>query len=288
MKRLLKVGFIGTGTVGSALAQALNDCGYPVVAVSSRNSISATKLAGNIEGCRAFARNQQVADAAELLFIATPDDVIAQTVELLKWRQGQSIVHLSGADSSQILSAAKMYGACVGVFHPLQTFAGGHKVIDKLPGITYSLEAEEPLLATLKDIVDDLGGHWIELKSQDRALYHVAAVFACNYLVTLVKLSTDLWHTFGVTSEEAIRALLPLLKETVESIDGIGLPNCLTGPIARGDSGTIKKHLAALENKTPELVAIYRELAEKTIPIALAKGRIDSEKAAALRAVIAL
>ena len=287
MKKLLKVGFIGTGTVGSALALALNDCGYPVVAVSSRSFISATKLAGNIEGCRAFASNQEVADAAELIFIATPDDAITQTVELLKWRQEQSIVHLSGADGSQILSAEKN-GAYVGVFHPLQTFAGGQKVMDKLSGITYSLEAEEPLLTTLKNLVDDLGGDWIELKSQDRVLYHVAAVFACNYLVTLVKLSTDLWHTFGATPGEAIKALLPLLKETVDNIGGVGLPDSLTGPIARGDSGTVKKHLAALENEIPELVATYRELAEKTIPIALAKGRIDSVQAAALRAAIAL
>jgi predicted short-subunit dehydrogenase-like oxidoreductase (DUF2520 family) len=141
------------------------------------------------------------------------------------------------------------------------------------------LEAEEPLLSDLKEMAAALQGRWIELRPGDKVLYHAAAVMACNYMVTLVKLATDLWQTFGVPTSEATRALLPLLRGTVNNIGNVGLPNCLTGPIARGDLGTIRKHLKALEAKAPELAATYRELGRRTVPIALAKGRIDEQRA---------
>jgi predicted short-subunit dehydrogenase-like oxidoreductase (DUF2520 family) len=252
------------------------------VAVSSLGHSSARKLAGQIGGCRAVRDNQQVADAAGLVFIATPDDAISDVTEAINWKPEHFIVHLSGADSVDKLAATRQAGANVGVFHPLQTFADSGA--DKLKGINYAIEAEEPLLSILKGLAAELGGHSIELKAEDRVLYHAAAVFACNYIVTLTKLSTDLWQGFGASREEALRALLPLIKGTVQNIETAGLPDCLTGPIARGDAGTVKKHLAAMEEKAPQLVAAYRELALKTIPIALAKGRINIEQAEALEA----
>jgi len=81
-------------------------------------------------------------------------------------------------------------------------------------------------------------------------------VLSCNYLVTLVKLATDLWQTFGVPPEKATHALLPLLKGTLRNIENVGIPNCLTGPIARGDAGTIKKHIKKLEKVSPEILGL--------------------------------
>jgi len=109
---------------------------------------------------------------------------------------------------------------------------------------------------------------------------------ACNYMVTLTKLACDLWETFGVDPKEATQALLPLLKGTVNNIDNVGLPNCLTGPIARGDLGTVAKHLNALEKAAPQILSTYKELGLQTIPVALAKGRIDQEKADALKELL--
>jgi len=130
-----------------------------------------------------------------------------------------------------------------------------------------------------------LGGRWVEIKAEDKGGDHAAAVFACNYLVTLVKLATDLWQTFGIPREQAITALAPLLRGTINNIETTGIPRCLTGPIARGDAGTIRKHLAALEKAAPELLNSYRELGAKTIPIALAKGNINDEQACQLEAI---
>lgn len=282
---MLKLGFIGAGTVGTALATRLSQQGYPVVAVSSRSKTSAQRLAEAVGGCLILDA-QGVADRAELVFITTPDDAIAQVASSVRWHKGQDVVHCSGADSAAILEPAQKLGAETGVFHPLQTFASIKQAIENIPGSTFAIEASEPLLSTLKEMATALGGHFIELKASDKVLYHTAAVFACNYLVTLVKLATDLWQSFDVPQGQAVRALLPLLRGTIHNIETIGIPQCLTGPIARGDVGTIKKHLDALRQRAPDLLLAYQELGLQTIPIALAKGRIDQKRAEELRVIL--
>jgi len=279
---MVKLGFIGAGTVGGALALRLSSKGYQVVAVSSKGHASARNLAQSIN-CRAADNNQDVADAAELVFITTPDDVIAVVASEVRWHPGQSVVHCSGADSTQSLEPAKKLGAQVGVIHPLQTFASAKEAIENMPGSTFALEAEEPLLTTLKEMAIALEGHWIELEAKDKVVYHAAAVIACNYLVTLVKLATDLWQTFDVPTEQATQALLPLIRGTIHNIETVGIPKCLTGPIARGDTGTIKKHIEALQKVAPAILTTYRELGLQTIPVALAKGRINQEQARELQ-----
>jgi len=285
---LVKTGFIGAGTTGTALAVRLSQKGCSVVAVSSRTLSSAQKLAELVPNCQVCHTAQEVADAAELVFITTPDDIITQVCCELQWRAGQNVVHCSGAHSVDILEPAKKLGAAVGSFHPLQTFADVDQAIENLPGSTFSLEAEEPLLSTLKELTLLLKSNWVELKPGDKVLYHAAAVFACNYLVTLVKLALDLWRDFGVLSQEATRALLPLLKGTINNIENIGLPDCLTGPVARGDSGTIVRHLTAIEARSPSLLTTYKELGLQTIPIALAKGRVNEQKAEEMKALLSL
>ena len=280
---MLTIGFIGAGTTGTALSVRLSQKEYPVVAISSRSLTSARRLAGMITGCRACYVAQEVADIAELVFITTPDDVIPTVAGEIKWHAGQNVVHCSGAHSVDILEPAKRFGAIPGSFHPLQTFAGVQQAIDNLPGSTFAIEAEEPLLSRLKDIVSILDGKWVELKPGDKVLYHAAAVFVSNYLVTLVKLALDLWQDFGMSSGEATKALLPLLKGTVNNINNIGLPDCLTGPIARGDLGTISRHLDSLGAKDISLLNTYKELGLQTVPIALAKGKIDEGRAEELK-----
>ena len=283
---MIKLGFIGAGTAGTALSLKLSDAGYPVVAVSSRSQTSARKLSQAIDGCVPVGSNQEVADAAELVFITTPDDAIASVASQVRWHKGQSIAHCSGTDSTDILEPARKAGAYVGVFHPLQTFADVTQAIENIPGSTFALEAEEPLLKTLKDMAEAVKGRWIELKASDKVLYHAAAVIACNYLVTLVKSAADLWQSFGVPRHQAIQALLPLIRGTIHNIDTVGIPGCLTGPIARGDTGTIEKHLNALRKTAPDLLSAYRELGLQTIPVALAKGKINRNQADELREIL--
>ncbi|MDD4986554.1 MAG: DUF2520 domain-containing protein [Dehalococcoidales bacterium] len=280
------IGFIGAGTVGTALAIKLNSRGYPVVAVSSRSRSSAGKLAARVKGCSVVGSGQEVADAAELVFITTSDDAIASVAARIKWHRGQGVVHCCGSESTDILAPASKAGAITGVFHPLQSFASVERALENIPGSTVTIEAEPPLLETLKDIAAALDAQWIELKAAARVVYHASAVFACNYLVTLEKLAADLWQTFGIPRQQAIRALLPLIRGTIHNIEAVGIPGCLTGPIARGDINTVSKHLDALKEAAPDLLAAYRELGLKTIPVALDKGKIDGRRAKELEAVL--
>lgn len=284
---MLKLGFIGAGTVGTALAVRLSSKGYRIAGVSSRSQSSADNLAKMINGCRAFTSNQDVADTAELVFITTPDGAISSVASGIRWHSGQSAVHCSGADSTDVLEAARKSGANIGAFHPLQTFASVSQAIENIPGSTFALEAEPPLLDILKDLAKALDGNSIKLEAGDKVVYHAAAVIACNYLVTLVKLATDLWQTFGISTQQATQALLPLLRGTINNIDTVGIPRCLTGPIARGDTGTVSKHLVALQKVAPTVLSAYRELGLHTIPIALGKGRINQQQAQELQAILA-
>jgi predicted short-subunit dehydrogenase-like oxidoreductase (DUF2520 family) len=282
---MLKTGFIGAGTVGSALAIRLAESGCEVAAVSSRTPAHAAKLARLIKSCHPVT-NQTVADTCDIVFITTSDTAIPEIAQTLKWHRGQNVVHCSGVDSAEILLPARQMGANTGVFHPLQSFADIPQAIANLPCSTFAIEAEEPLLTTLKNTAESLHCQWIELKAEDKVIYHAAAVIASNYLVTLVKLADDLWETFGTPREQATQALLPLLKGTLNNIETVGIPQALTGPIARGDAATVRKHVTALRKEAPDALSTYCELGLQTIPIAQAKGKISEEKADELRAML--
>lgn len=283
---MLKIGFIGAGTVGTALAILLKRRGYGITAVYDINQASSQQFTSMVEGCRALGTTQEVAENADLVFITTPDAVIGKVASQVTWRKDTNVVHCSGADSTDILEPARQLGADVGGFHPLQTFAGIDQAIENIPGSTFAIEAEEPLLSTLIKLAEALDGRWIKLDAGDKPAYHAAAVFASNYMVTLVKMASDLWQTFGGTPEKATKALLPLMKGTLHNMETLGLPQCLTGPIARGDTGTVARHLKIIKEKSPSLLFPYKELGLQTLPVALAKGKIDRKQARELEILL--
>jgi predicted short-subunit dehydrogenase-like oxidoreductase (DUF2520 family) len=284
---MLKVGIIGAGTFGTALAVRLSRKGYQISAVTSRSRSSSLRLVQHVGAGQIFDSAQAVVDNSDFIFLTTPDDAIPVLVNETRWHQGQFVVHCSGADSLDVLEPARIVGAHVGSFHPLQTFASIQKAIENIPGSTFALEGEGNLLDILKKMAEDLEGHWIKLNSGDKAAYHAAAVMTCNYMVTLVKMSTDLWQGFGISKEQALQALLPLLKGTVNNLENLGIPAALTGPIARGDMGTVQIHLNALKQTSPEMIPAYCELGLQTVPIALSKGRISDHKAAEIELLLA-
>lgn len=280
------IGIIGAGVTGTALADRLCQQGYRIVAVNSRTLASAQRLASSISGCAICNNAQQVADTAQAVFITTPDDKIADLAANLNWHPGQIVIHCSGVHSTDILEPAHKFGACVCCLHPLQTFASIEEAIHNMHGSTFALEGDEEALKVADEMATALQGNIIRLKASDKILYHAAAVTLSNYLVTLMKTAADLWQSFGVSQDDAVKAMLPLLKGTVNNIERVGIPGCLTGPIARGDIGTVQKHLIALEKDHPDARDTYRTLGLQTISIALSKGRISLETADEMRAAL--
>ena len=272
----LRIGIVGAGKVGTALALGLNNNGYQVTDISSRSLSSAEKLTNKLPSAIARHESQAVFDNSDLVFITTPDTAISMVAASVSVRPGQMVCHTSAADPIDILESLRQQGAVIGVFHPLQSI-GSLENASILPGITFAIEAEEPLRAILCQIASSLGGHSVELSGNDRLLYHVSAVMVSNYLVTLVSLASGLWQEFG-TKNMAVKALLPLIRGTVDNVETIGIPACLTGPISRGDSGTVKRHVAALAKEAPDVLDLYRLLGIKTVHLAATKGGIDGPK----------
>ncbi|MFW6055800.1 MAG: Rossmann-like and DUF2520 domain-containing protein [Chloroflexota bacterium] len=278
-----RIGFIGVGKVGTAFGVRLAEKGFPVVAAMDIVKDEATRFADSISGCTVYDTAQQLADEVDFVFITTPDDVIAQVAKDVQWHTGQSVIHCSGANSAAILEPARATWAHVGCLHPCNTFASIAQSLENLPGSTFTLEAEEPVLTDLKEFVQALDGRALMLKEEDKALYHASICIACNYMYTIVNIATEMWKHFGIDQADALTACMPILKGTLNNIEHVGFPGCLTGPIARGDVGTIRKHLQALQENEPDRVALYKALGLETIPIGLAKGTLAEDKAAQLR-----
>jgi len=288
LKANLRLGFIGAGTVGTALAVRLSRKGYRVSAVASRSLSSCYRFADMVGSGVIYNNLQDAADNSDLVFITTPDDAIEEVANKIRWHAGQLVVHCSGADSLDVLEPARIAGAQVGSFHPLQTFATIQKAVDNLPGSTFALEGEGELLEILKEMADSLEGRSIKLGAGDKAAYHAAAVMTSNYLVTLMKMASDLWASFGIPREQAVEALMPLLKGTVNNLDNLGVPKALTGPIARGDIGTVRIHLKTLEQTAPAILPAYCEMGLQTVPVALSKGKITEQQAAEMENILKL
>ena len=274
-----RLGFIGLGIVGTALARGLADAGFEVAAVSSRNQEHVARAIASVPGARSAKEPQGVVDTADTIFLTVSDDAVRDVAESLRWQSGKRAVHCSGTSSIDLLDGPREQGAAVGAFHPLQTLASLEQAKKNLPGSAFVIEAsDKDLEASLCSMARALGGQPLVLHG-DKALYHASAVIACNYLVTLLDAAAGLWAHLGLTKEEGLRALLPLVRGTIENLETVGLSQALTGPIARGDVGTIERNLNALSELAPNLVPLYNELARRTIPIARAKGTL-SEAAA--------
>lgn len=282
----MNIGFIGCGRIGRALASALHTAGYAVTGVSSLHYESAAALAERIPGCRAYSGAPELTQAVDMVFITTPDDVITTVCESVTWKRGQSAVHCSGADTQTALSGAAQNGAETGVFHPLQTFRGSDTGENPFTGVTFAVEAVGELHGMLEEMASRLGGCTVNIPPHLKALYHISAVMVSNYLVVLAGMSAELWQNWGISRDDALRSLLPLVKKTVSNLEMAGISASLTGPVSRGDAGTLQKHLFALGQYAAGYEPVYRHLGLQAVKIALDKGSIGMPEAGILRGVL--
>ena len=279
------IGFIGAGTVGGSLAVAMSNAGYPVTAVGSRTFASAQTFADRISGCAAYENIQEVADRTDFVFISTSDDAIAVVCDQVSWHDGQGVVHCSGAASVDILQSAEDRGAILGAFHPLQAFNSVENGVKAIPGVTFGIEGNDNMQSYLRSIASDIGGIPISLKPQDKVLYHVSGVLMGNLLTCLVGIAGGIWEHIGYTRDEGVKALVPMMRAVADNIEASGIPDAVAGPYPRGDVGTIRKHLSALQDRDPGLLPLYCELALAGLPQAEERG-LDETTATEIRIII--
>jgi predicted short-subunit dehydrogenase-like oxidoreductase (DUF2520 family) len=272
-------GFVGCGRVGRTLAQAFASAGRAVTAAWSRRAADAETMAGEVPGLRALPSAQALADACDFIWITVSDDAIAPVSDGIAWSARHKVVHCSGATGMVALSAAKQAGAAIGGFHPLQMFTNPAVALKGLPGCTVGIEANAILRETLNRLALDIGCVPVSVPAGDRALYHASAYYVGPFLIALLAEGTALWRKFGVGENEA----LPLLSGTLSAVQHGDLAQGMGGCVARGDVGTVRKHVAAMDQFDREAGELYRMLASRTIPLGLKRGTLNAQGAEAIR-----
>ena len=275
---MCNVAIIGTGIVGSAVARSLKLKGYNITGVFSKTKEKALLLESDL-GCIVAEAPGDLLEKAEVIFITTYDreiggiaSVLAQTGSV---KTKQTFFHMSGALSSEILNPLKEKGAATGSIHPLQSFASVEKAIKNLPGTFFAVQGDDQASDLADRIVRDLGGTAFTVNIKDRMLYHLGACVASNYLVAITHFAVSIFRQIGMSSEQANRALMPLIVGTVSNISELGPVKALTGPVARGDVGTVEQHLKTLESQKLILAEVYKALGCYTTGVAVEKGSID-------------
>ena len=282
-----RIGFIGAGLVGNSLAVALARRGYRVVAAASRSHSSARALAASVPGCTAYASADEASRASDVVFITVPDDAIAAVVAGMPWRRGQGVVHCSGAASLDVLDPAVRQGAVAGAFHPLQAFSSVENGIQSIPGTTFGIEGSGEMRSFLREMAMSIGGNPLFLKSEDKVLYHLSGVMMGGLLSTLAATAAQLWEQMGVNRAEGLRALVPMMRQVSVNLETLGVPGAVVGPYARGDVGTVRKHLETLQSRAPEVLPMYCEMALASLPFCLEKGTLEPERAEEIRRLVA-
>jgi predicted short-subunit dehydrogenase-like oxidoreductase (DUF2520 family) len=280
------IAIVGCGKVGVSLGKWLSQAGYPVAGLASR-SIDSARRAAEIIGTDRFAdKPEQITPAADIILVTTPDDTIADVCDAMARTGGIApgtvVLHCSGALPSTLLARAGEAGAAIGSMHPLQSFAQIRVDTNPFAGIIVSVEGEPGAVATGQAMARDLESVCFEIRTEAKTLYHASAVVASNYLVTVMNLSFQLLESAGIERSEVLQVLQPLIQGTLANIEKVGIPEALTGPIARGDVDTVTTHLERIGQQRPDLLALYRALGTATVPLAEARG-LDAGHAGQLK-----
>jgi predicted short-subunit dehydrogenase-like oxidoreductase (DUF2520 family) len=281
---------VGCGKVGTAIAKYLTELGYPVAGLACLTLLSARKLADLVGADRVSTAPWEMTITADVVFITTPDDRIEPVCNSISEKDGFKkdavVLHCSGALPSTILSSARTCGAAIGSLHPLQSFASTTFDRNPFTGIITDVEGDAAAVALAQTIAGDLGATSLLIKTDAKTLFHASAVVASNYLVAVLDLAFAFMGEAGVSRQDAWGVLKPLVDGTLSNIGKVGIPDALTGPIARGDVETVLFHVRAIEEKTPALLALYKTLGQHTITVALAKGSLEENAAVALKKIL--
>ncbi len=283
----LRVGIVGAGRVGTALAAALARAGHQVVAASAVSQESRRRVTRRLPGT-AIRRPEEVVGEADLVLLTVPDDVLPGLVAGLAATgarlDGRLLAHASGLHGLAVLEPATRRGAMPMALHPVMTFTGRPDDIDRLAGISFGVTAPQQLRPVAEALVVEMGGEPVFIDEERRDLYHAALASAANHLVTLVVQAGDLLRDAGVS--DPARMLGPLLSAALDNALRLGDAG-LTGPVARGDADTVARHLEALRSAAPEALPAYLALARLTADRALAAGTLTLPDARRLLDVLA-
>jgi len=266
------VSIVGLGRVGTALAAALKERGYILKSLADKDLGALERARLLLGGDISVSSSMEDVGPAEVFLITVRDDAIFQVASFLRSRFPRALlVHTSGLHSSHILGEGPRLA-----MHPLQSFASVREALENLPASLFSLEGDARGLEWGRKVVESLGGHSMELEASQKPLYHLAACIASNYLITLLHEALRAMEEAGMERGRVLPGLIALMRGTLRNADGLGVPQALTGPMVRGDVGTIESHLRALEGREG-MKEFYLYMARKTLEM-IREGGLPTPK----------
>jgi len=283
----LDVGVVGTGRVGAVLGAALRQAGHRLVAVSAVSGPSRERAAALLPGIPVTSVEEVIA-RAELVLLTVPDEALPALIAGLSatrsWQAGQLVVHTSGRYGAAVFEAASGHHILGMALHPVMTFTGTSMDLLRLVDCSFGVTAPVSLRAVAEALVLEMGGEPVWIQEQDRPTYHAGLAHGANHLVTLVAQAKQVLASAGVQDPQ--RLIEPLLQAALDNALRLG-DGALTGPVARGDAGTVAAHLAQLKEQTPDIRPTYVALARATAERALASGRLSAADAEPLLDILA-
>jgi predicted short-subunit dehydrogenase-like oxidoreductase (DUF2520 family) len=282
----LKVGVIGPGRVGTALARALARAGHAITAASAVSAKSRQRAEQHFPGA-SLTDPATVCERSDLVLLTVPDDELPGLVSGLASTgaplAGRMLAHASGAHGLAVLAPAARQGALPMAIHPVMTFTGRDDDSERIKGVSFGVTAPEALRPAAEVLVIEMGGEPVFIAEENRALYHAALAFAANHLVTITAEAADLLAAAGAPDPN--RMLAPLLSAALDNALRLG-DQGLTGPVVRGDDGTVAAHVRAIDATDPRARTAYLALARLTADRAMAAGLLRTEDAERLLDVL--
>lgn len=269
------VGIVGPGRAGIALAVALKRARVTLLGIHGRRRKTLPRGIRLTTGDRPPWLHD-----ARVILLAVQDTELEPLVRA--WRtngpgRGQVVLHLSGARGADVLAPLRKNGAAIGGMHPLMTAMGAPRLdAINLGEATFAIEGDAAATVAARRLVKALGGHAVMLRRGARPVYHAGAVFAANYVITMLATAEDLLVRAGFRRADARLALIPLTGAAFVNAAQNGPARALTGPIMRGDADTVRRNLRALP---AGVRALYRAAGEATLSLARLSGRLSAVKA---------
>jgi len=282
------IGIVGAGAVGTALGVALSRAGWPIHAVASRDASRRERFRSLVDVARVFADPEPILDEVELIILAVPDDALAALAGSLRMYGGQAMIHTSGALGAEVLAPAMAAGTQIGAFHPLVAFADTERAVEALHGATVAIEGDDQLATMLADMAEAIGARPVRLAPGSKAAYHAAAVLAAGGFVALLDAIAELGRVAGLDEAGSLAIYGPLIEGTLGNARALGIRAALTGPMTRGDIGTLRSHLEALGSHAPDVLELYVAAARRETDLAEARGALAPDDATKMRSVLIL
>jgi predicted short-subunit dehydrogenase-like oxidoreductase (DUF2520 family) len=236
---------VGMGRLGTALAQRLSEAGYKISKIT-RKSPKPKQL------------------SADVFWFCVPDaDIaaVARNFSEVEWR-GRFAFHSSGVLTSEVLNPLRPAGARVASVHPLMTFVKGS--VPELAGVSFAIEGDPSAVRTARQIVRNLGGRRVGISKRDKVAYHAFATMICPLLVSLLAASEKAAALARIPKAEARHRMLPIIRQTLRNYEKLGVSGAFSGPIARGDTATMRAHLTVL-TRVPVAKRVYAGLAQAAL-----------------------